>query len=66
MWHTTNPTQTHDPIVHVFHHRTADAVERMCKVIEEVLCRELSRNNRPRFHYCATGADCALTTSPWG
>jgi hypothetical protein len=36
------PDQTHDPIVHVYHHRTPDAVERMCKAIEEVLCRELS------------------------
>ena len=36
------PTQTHDPVVHVYHHRSADAVERMCKAIEEVLCRELT------------------------
>jgi hypothetical protein len=36
------PAQTHDPIVHVYHHRPEDAVERMCKAIEEVLCRELS------------------------
>jgi hypothetical protein len=34
--------ETHDPIVHVYHHRPADAVERMCTAIEEVLCRELS------------------------
>jgi hypothetical protein len=36
------PAQTHDPVVHVYHHRPSDAVERMCKVIEEILCRELS------------------------
>jgi hypothetical protein len=36
------PAGTHDPVVHVYHHRAADAVERMCAAIEEVLCRELS------------------------
>ena len=36
------PAVTHDPVVHVYHHRPADAVDRMCKAIEEVLCRELS------------------------
>jgi hypothetical protein len=36
------PARTHDPIVHVYHHRPADAVDRMCKAIEEVLTRELS------------------------
>jgi hypothetical protein len=36
------PAGTHDPVVHVYHQRPADAVERMCTVIEEVLCRELS------------------------
>jgi hypothetical protein len=37
-----HPTQTHDPVVHVYHHRSADAVERMCEAIDEVLCRELT------------------------
>jgi len=36
------PAQTHDPVVHVYHQRPPDAVERMCKAIEDVLCRELS------------------------
>ena len=36
------PADTHDPVVHVYHQRPADAVERMCEAIEEVLCRELS------------------------
>src|SRR5262245_27716136 len=34
--------ESHDPVVHVYHHRPADAVARMCAVITEVLCRELS------------------------
>lgn len=36
------PARSHDPIVHVYHQRPPDAVERMCKVITDVLCRELS------------------------
>jgi hypothetical protein len=36
------PAQSHDPIVHIYHQRPPDAVERMCQVITDVLCRELS------------------------
>ena len=35
------PPGSHDPVVHIYHQRPADAVERMCEVITEVLCREL-------------------------
>jgi hypothetical protein len=35
------PAESHDPIVHVYHKRSRDAVERMCQVITDVLCQEL-------------------------
>jgi len=35
------PTGSHDPVVHVYHKRPPDAVERMCLAITDVLCREL-------------------------
>jgi len=35
------PPNSHDPIVHIYHQRPADAVERMCEAIKTVLCQDL-------------------------
>jgi hypothetical protein len=35
------PEESHAPVVHLYVNRPPDAVERICEVIEEVLCREL-------------------------
>lgn len=37
------------PIVHLFHHRTAEQVERVVEVIENVLARELSIDSASVF-----------------
>ncbi|MGH3110178.1 MAG: hypothetical protein ACRDQT_04570 [Gaiellaceae bacterium] len=39
---TQQPEETHAPIVHLYVNRPREAVERICDVIEDVLCSELA------------------------